>query len=242
MQCEMTALQTDISVIVVCLNAAATIGKALDSIVAAHAQFATGRLEVILVDGGSKDGTLEQVALRQTAIPDFRVIHQESVGIAAARNLGVQAATSSYIGFCDADDVWTRDAISLRHEALCSQPSAWAATGQVCFHDVEGDNQATRVRRVAGSTHVGYTPGALLVRREIFQSIGFFDESLGVGADSDWILRAAQALGSPLVLTETVLHKGIRAGSLSTNVETYRKEMLLIARRFLKRARQRDAS
>lgn len=79
----------------------------------------------------------------------------------------------------------------------------------------------------------------MLIRREIFQSVGPFDESLRIGADGDWILRAAQAMGPPLIIPRIVLEKGLRPGSLSTDVAAYRTEMLLIARRFIQRARHR---
>jgi glycosyltransferase involved in cell wall biosynthesis len=228
----------DISVIVACLDAAPSIGATLDSIATAGSSFKEGNLELIVVDGGSKDGTLQQIASLQTALPNCKVIHQKSRGIAAARNLGIQAAKAPYIAFCDADDTWTTDAICLRMQALCRESKAWAATGQVYFCDAQGNRKASPVRRTTGTTHAGYTPGALLIRSDVFQSIGLFDEDLSVGADSDWILRAQQAFGLPIILPQIVLNKGIRAGSLSTDVRTYRKEMLLIARRFLNRARR----
>lgn len=229
----------DISVIVVSLNAAATIGAALDSLIAARESLPTGHLEVILVDGGSRDGTVEHATSKRSGLPGLRILRQTSQGIAAARNEGIRAASSPFIGFCDADDAWTRDAITLRCEALRRQPTAWAATGQVSFRKVEGDSSASPARRLPGSEHPGFTPGAMLIRREIFQSVGPFDESLRIGADGDWILRAAQAMGPPLIIPRIVLEKGLRPGSLSTDVAAYRTEMLLIARRFIQRARHR---
>ncbi len=229
-----------ISVIVVSLNAAATIGAALDSLVAAGEGFASGQLEVILVDGGSRDRTVEHAAARQSGLPGLRILQQTSRGIAAARNEGIRAASHEFIGFCDADDAWTSNALSIRMEALQRDASAWGVTGQVSFVSVETAAPGAPARRAAGSIHAGYTPGAILLRKKALERVGTFDETLRIGADSDWILRASQIMGPLLVLPETVLEKGVRAGSLSTDVEAYRMEMLLIARRFIRRARSHD--
>ena len=228
----------ELTVIIPTLNAAATIGAALNSIVTAASGVGTDRLEVLLVDGGSADNTTRLAAEWLGKLPGLRIIEQMSEGLAAARNEGIAAASSGIIGFCDSDDAWTSDAITVRLDGLNRHASAWAATGQVHFVSVEGANTGAPARRVAGSTHPGYTPGAMLIRKEAFQSVGKFDETLRVGADSDWILRAEQAMGPPLMVTQTVLEKGLRNGSLSTDIASYRAELTVIARRFIARAEQ----
>ncbi len=225
------------TVVVVSLNAAATIGAALDSLIAARERLAAEHLEVIVVDGGSQDRTVELAASRRSGLPGLRILQQTSRGLAAARNEGICAASSEFVGFCDADDAWTCDALPVRLEALRRDASAWGVTGQVSFVSVEAAAPGAPARRAAGSNHPGYTPGAILLRREAMERVGPFDESLRIGADGDWILRASQAMGPLLVLPETVLEKGVRPGSLSTDIEAYRREMLLIARRFIRRAR-----
>ncbi|UCU92221.1 glycosyltransferase family 2 protein [Hydrogenophaga taeniospiralis] len=230
-----------LSIIVPSLNAAATIGAALDSLVVASKALQGQTPEIILVDGGSVDDTVKQALARRKNLPGLKIIQQASRGLAAARNEGIAAATSALIGFCDADDAWTPEAMTLRLVALQGQPSSWAVTGQVRFVSVDGDYSAAPARRVAGSEHPGYTPGAMLIHRDIFQMVGPFDETLRIGADGDWILRAVQSLGPPLAIAQLVLEKGLRPGSLSTDVATYRAEMMLIARRFFARERRNDS-
>jgi glycosyltransferase involved in cell wall biosynthesis len=230
-------MAASISIIVPTLNAAATLGTALDSLVVASQAHEGPAPEIILVDGGSVDGTVEQAWVRQRDLPRLRIVRQTSQGLAAARNEGIAAATSAVIGFCDADDAWTPQSLTLRLAALQEHPSAWGATGQVHFVSVDGDNAAAPARRLAGSEHLGYTPGALLIHRDVFDKVGLFDEALRIGADGDWIIRAAQLLGPPLAIAQLVLNKGLRPGSLSTDVTTYRAEMMLIARRFIARER-----
>lgn len=227
----------DVTVVVATIDAAATIGGALSSIVRAVAHAAPRTAEVIVIDGGSDDATAVVVA----GFPQVRWLRQRGSGLAAARNQAVAAAAAPLVAFCDADDAWTPDALRLRFDALARVPGAWGATGRVRFVDraVASDAGAPPRRRV-GSEHAGVTPGALLVRRDTFTRVGLFDPTLTIGADADWILRAGRLLGSPVDVGATVLEKGLRAGSLSTDVENYRREMLIVARRFLADSRLRS--
>jgi glycosyltransferase involved in cell wall biosynthesis len=61
------------------------------------------RIEVVVVDDGSDDGTEDIV--RRTPDPRIRYVRQEPGGAAAARNLGVRLACGAYLSFLDADDV-----------------------------------------------------------------------------------------------------------------------------------------
>jgi glycosyltransferase involved in cell wall biosynthesis len=236
----------DVAIVVATRDAAATIAVALESIAravadaVAHATRAasgTGEVitaEVVVVDGGSDDATATLVA----ALPRVRWLRQQGTGLAAARNQAVAATTAPLVAFCDADDAWTRDALRLRRDALARVPAAWGATGRVRFFDRAvagggGEDVAAPPRRRAGSEHVGVTPGALLVRRDTFARVGPFDETLTIGADADWIVRAQRLLGPPIDVGAVVLEKGLRAGSLSTDVDTYRRELLTVARRLL---------
>ena len=227
------------SIIVPCLNAASTVGAALDSLFLASKNLQGQSPEIILVDGGSIDGTVEQALLRRSNLPRLKIIYQISQGLAAARNEGIAAATSSLISFCDADDTWTPQSLTLRLAALQKHTSSWSVTGQVGFFSINRDPSVDGDRRITGLDHPGYTPGAMLIKRDIFHKVGLFDETLRIGADGDWILRALQLFGPPLEIKQIVLEKCLRPGSLSTDKQTYRAEMMLIARRFIARERSK---
>jgi glycosyltransferase involved in cell wall biosynthesis len=251
----------DVAVVVAARDATATIGAALDSIERAVAVAGAactveptteGGVQVVVIDGGSDDTTRDLVAAR----PWVRWLRQEGTGLAAARDQGIAATSAPLVAFCDADDAWTPDALRLRLDALAREPAAWAATGRVRFvarapgpgADLGEEPgaaaadaptldaptlDARRPRRRGGEEHAGMTPGALLVRRDTFARVGTFDPTLTIGADADWIVRAVQLLGQPVDVDAVVLEKGLRAGSLSTDVDTYRRELLTVARRLL---------
>src|SRR5215207_9882789 len=90
-----------VSVIVPVFNRVKLVGRALDSVAAQTFQ----DYEVIVVDDGSTDGSADFIQNRGVA--KVRVIRcPENRGAAAARNVGVAAASGHYIAFLDSDDTW----------------------------------------------------------------------------------------------------------------------------------------
>ena len=93
------SVEKRISAIIPSYNRISTIGRALESVL----KQTYGVSEIILVNDGSTDKTEEWVAVN---FPDVTVIHQENQGVSAARNIGIQHATTDWIAFLDSDDVW----------------------------------------------------------------------------------------------------------------------------------------
>ncbi len=103
-----------VSVVIPAYNAEATIDETLRSV---RAQ-TYGNLEILVVDDGSQDGTLD-IAQRHARIdPRIRVLSQANAGVAAARNHGWQSAHSDLIAFVDADDLWAPAKIERQLKAL----------------------------------------------------------------------------------------------------------------------------
>ncbi len=90
-----------VSVVIPVFNNAATVGRAIASVLAQR--FDNDQVEVIVVNDGSTDASAE--VLRGFG-DRIRVIDQPNRGAAAARNAGVTAAHGEYLAFLDADDAW----------------------------------------------------------------------------------------------------------------------------------------
>ena len=93
-----------ITAIIPIYNATAFIEKAVDSV----RQFPEVK-EILLIDDGSKDGSLKICRNLEHHFPEVKVLthpHNENRGVSATRNMGMDYATQDFIAFLDADDYW----------------------------------------------------------------------------------------------------------------------------------------
>ena len=114
-----------ISVIIPCYNAEKCLAIPLNSLM----EQSYKNLEIIIVNDGSKDGTLE-VAKNYASIDSrIKVVNQENAGVSVARNNGVKVANGEYIMFLDADDNYTTP---FAIEKLCKRLEETGADMAVC--------------------------------------------------------------------------------------------------------------
>lgn len=91
-----------VSVVVPTYNRAYCVARALDSALAqTHS-----RVEVLVVDDGSSDGTAELIRTRYAGEARLRYLVQKNQGVSVARNTGLLAAQGDFIGLLDSDDYW----------------------------------------------------------------------------------------------------------------------------------------
>jgi len=212
-----------VTAIVPTRDAAAHLSTALATVAAATPA------ETIVIDGASNDDSIA-IARRASGV---RVLSQRSRGLAAARNEAISAATQPMIAFCDADDRWVEGGLDALHGALVTDPEALVAIGMVEPVALDGTESSEGQRARIGTRLAGFTPGAMLARREAFERIGPFDETLSIGADSDWFVRLVGQGLEPIRIDRVVLAKGMRGSSLSSDVAIYRRELLEVARRHI---------
>lgn len=193
--------------------------------------------QVVVIDGHSTDGSDALVEAWALRWPQLSLMSQRGVGLAGARNEGMAAATQPWLAFCDADDTWTPGALMLRLDALGSPPVPGAVVGQVLLETLPGVDPTSLQQARLSQARPGFTPGALLVHNDLVERVGGFDEGLSIGSDSDWLARLHDIAGPIHCLEAITLIKGARSGSLSTQVDTYRRDLLLVARRHIHRRR-----
>lgn len=145
--------------------------------------------ELVIADNGSTDGSVELTEKWAERCLAIRPIDASARrGPAAARNVGVQAATGDRLAFCDADDVvypgWLAGCI----RALARSDSAG---GYFDFSSLNGRPAAPPIP--AATTQLGFLPAGLAanlaVRRDVFEDLGGFAEELLVGEDIDFCWR-----------------------------------------------------
>jgi glycosyltransferase involved in cell wall biosynthesis len=184
------------SVIVPARNEERMIGRCLERLAAMN--YPRDKFEVILVDNGSTDRTLEVFQSWADRL-HVRVLQRPNVKISALRNLGAAEAKGDGLAFLDADCLvppeWLRDAgrfLVNENEGIVGAhyrippDSTWLARS---WFDDEHAN-------TAGDT--SYVPaGDVLLRKSTFVRIGGFDEKLETNEDYEFC-RRARRLGIPL--------------------------------------------
>lgn len=98
-----------ISVVIPAYNRGAAIRETIESVLA---QTVVEQAEIIVIDDGSTDDTLEFLNIEYSVYDNVRIIHQPNAGVAAARNRGLQEARGEFIAFLDHDDIWLPQKLS----------------------------------------------------------------------------------------------------------------------------------
>ena len=115
-----------ISVIIPVYNLAKYISKSLNSILS---QKFDHDLEVIVVDDGSTDNSLEIVDKIREADSRVKLLSQKNAGVSAARNAGLDIATGKYVVFVDGDDILFPNVLQMLTSELDKNPEAILACG-----------------------------------------------------------------------------------------------------------------
>jgi glycosyltransferase involved in cell wall biosynthesis len=223
-----TASTPVVSVIMPAYNVAWCIGRAVDSVLAQDFQ----ARELIVINDGSTDGTR---ALLEGYGDAVTLVNQENRGMSAARNAGIRLARGTYVAFLDADDWWLPGKLSRQVALMQGRPELGFCSTTARVED--GDGQLLNLWRCPnGNTEILVTLfaqnaaiaggcSAVMVRRELFERVGLFDESLRGFEDPDLWMRLAAVSGYACV-DETLAVILRREKSVSRNLDSMREATL----------------
>jgi glycosyltransferase involved in cell wall biosynthesis len=172
-------------------------------------------IEYIFVDGGSDDGTLEQI--RSLPRP-FRLIENVRGGVSRAMNEGVRIATGDVVAHLHSDDYYLRpDVLSTVARHLESSGRGWLFGRTMALIDgkLHPDNYVAPRFSFRSLLKGNYIPHpATFVRRDWMERAGGFDTGLKYAMDYDLWLRLAR-IGAPVQLDEPLAAFREHEGSLS---------------------------
>lgn len=115
-----------------------------------------GNLEVILVDDGSTDETLEVAEAFAAKHPNVTVLHKENGGQASARNLALGHASGTWLTFPDPDDVLSDDYFAQVASAIDpDDPPAMLSTRLLLWFEDDPEDPLRDVHALAGRFHEG---------------------------------------------------------------------------------------
>lgn len=217
-----------VSVITVVRNGERYLAEALASIVAQTLP----PHEIIVVDGQSTDAS----AAIARGFPTRRVV-QEDLGLAQARNLGIENVSGELVAFLDCDDVWAANKLELQARAMCENPALEYTTTWIQYR-VEAAATGRRLPRGdLERPRAGATPSALVARRALFERIGGFDPVYEIGCDGDWFTRTRDAGIPTMQLPQVLVYKRLHEKNLSSNAAVHRHELFRIAKQSIARQR-----
>ena len=157
-------------------------------------------MEAIVVDdnGCGSDQQLKNAQIMGKYTNDSRVkyiVHDKNRGGSAARNTGVQASTGEYIGFLDDDDEFDKDNISNQMKESETLDATWAGTYPSARIFRGNTYVRTVIAQKSGNFLEEYLAGkvnvtiAIIIKRDVFNDIGGFDESFVRHQDYEFISR-----------------------------------------------------
>ena len=191
--------------------------------------------EIIVVDDGSRDKTSSIV---KEFFPRVRYHCQSHRGTGAARNAGVRLAKGDYLAHLDADDIWHKEKLALQMEAFAAHPGTDIVAGHAQqFYSPElGDDFKSKIK-LNLDIIPGYIPSALVVKKESFFRVGWYETAWRVGQDVSWFMRAKEHNLKIVMIPELVLWRRVHENNKGFTQRGFIRDRLKILKASMDRRR-----
>ena len=207
-----------ISIILPTYNRAWCIEKAMKSVLAqTYANW-----ELVIVDDGSTDDTPDVVAGFDD--PRIRLLRQGNNGVSAARNYGIRECRGDVVALLDSDDEWLPNKLDTQQRYMRENGYLICQTEEIWVRNGKRVNQKSKYSKPEGWFFEAslkmclISPSCTMFSREVWPTIGPFDESMPSCEDYDMWLRACLAYPVGLVRQKLTIKHGGRDDQLSNNV------------------------
>lgn len=185
--------------------------------------------EIILVDDGSTDNSVS--IAKSLNLDNLLIVTGDHRNLPSARNKGINNSKGDAIAFCDVDDIWLPEKLKLQMTVFFNQPGV-----KMCFSDVicfsqNGErrfgNDKLRLCRAINKCKESQfklllnqnlmVPSTLVIKKEVIDCIGLFDETLNSCEDWEFVLRAAALDVSMMYLDEVTVRYRCHESNMSSN-------------------------
>ena len=186
-----------VSAIIPVYNGEKYISKALESVLNQTYK----NIEIIIINDGSNDRSFEQI---KPYLSRIKYIYQENEGLCNARNKGIHESTGELIAFLDHDDIWLAQKIEKQVKYFLENPHGKFVHCSVIYINHTGEKITPagywNDLRINGEVndiaeifmHYAMFPSAMMIRREVFEDIGYFDPEFNHGEGYNLCLRIAR--------------------------------------------------
>lgn len=181
-----------LSIVTINLNNVIGLRKTIESVVSQTYD----NIEYIIIDGGSRDGSLEVIRQYEDVISSW--VSEPDMGIYNAMNKGIKAASGDFINFLNSGDLYSGDLVLERIANIISTSSAKLFFGNyLLINSSDGTCKICNIPEVKSKADLLYNIFAhpsTFYNRELFYEVGTFNEKYGIAADFDWYLNALTKL------------------------------------------------
>ena len=238
-------MSIQVSVIIPNFNCKQYLAKAISSVVRQH----NIECEILIIDDGSTDGSVEWLNKLQQSLPNMRVIKQQNCGVVSVRNKAIELAKGDYIAFLDADDYWTEDKlfnqvtymqnnrdcvlsftnymhVNEQYEPIIDCFSYWPEFTKFINWNTEGyQNLKSPMDLLLFANVIGTS--SVVVKKSAICYVGKFDKSLNSASDWDCWLKLAR-IGNVAFTNQVSMGYLMRAGSITANRQNRLTAMQII--------------
>jgi glycosyltransferase involved in cell wall biosynthesis len=222
-----------VSVITACFNSEATIGDTLESV----ASQTYKNVEHIIIDGNSKDNTL-QIVKRFPHVS--KIISEPDNGIYDAMNKGIKSSTGDIISILNSDDFFNnKNVLENVLTGFCSS-GASIVYGNLYYVSKANTKKIIRTWKTspykANAFVYGWHPPhpALFAKKEVYDKYGLFDTSLNISADFELMLRFIEKYKVKTFYLDKFLVKMRTGGASNPNIKNIIANNLNIKKAFKK--------
>ena len=210
---------TEVSVIIPTYNREEQVCRAIESVLGQT----YNDYEIIVIDDASTDNTQERLGKFKDRIK--LITHQKNRGVSAARNSGIKEAKGKYIALLDSDDHWLPEKLRVQIDFFNNNPDALICQPQeIWIRKGKRVNPAKKHLKPSGDIFIPslklclVSPSAVMIKKQLLDEVGLFDEELPVCEDYDLWLRISYKYPVHLIKQDLLVKEGGAPDQLSLSM------------------------
>ncbi len=196
-------------------------------------------LEIIVINDGSTD---ESEKIAKKYLNHIKYIYKKNSGISNTWNTGIKLSQGSLISFLDSDDIWLPHKLERQVSMMIQNPFIQYSVTKILHFLEQGTLKPKSFRNeLLDNEVIGYLMSTTVVKKEIFNKYGMFDEELkNIAGDTEFFSRLRDNNVNLGIVDETLVRKRIHNSNISSVSREFNKNLLSAVRKSIKRKQKRS--